>query len=777
MSDDPYRRLARVGLQALLEDVPPGPEWADLVSIQSAEMGPRPWVSGWAIGLMSVVVVLVVFGLVALFSGGGVPQTATTSPSLTAPAHTATVFVPPTRTVDGTTILDLTLLDGNRLTLAYPADLDLTSRGVEAAATGGVGAPNRTVVATYGTPDEFVAGITSDSNSGELVESLTGPDGGRVERWVFPNIPYIVFDFSPWTAYVWDTRTLVSENLRGWVDNLHGTTDPDGYLILTADPPLELLDAADSPGTDGPDIRLEGASGSLLVFINDCERMGDLDQEAYRQPGYAFCDEPTNTLFFVGGDAEVQRRVHESLEVNPHLVTTSTSVAAESPLPIPDVSKPRDLTTDLLRSTDWSFQEPGPLDARWPAVVEWTGSEIVIWGGEHVGGGGRFDDGAAFNPATNTWRMISPAPHSTGTESESVWTGEELVIWGTRQAMAWNPKTNQWRVIEQWPLIGGPYPQAVWTGEKIIDVNAGRTVDPITGANSLIADPPQLGSRASVVWTGSRIVVVTGEGTYDPVSDKWTEMPASGLTDLATAGTVVGGKVVAADYEMNAASYDPASNEWSQLPPVPLRFFECGPNLGTVAGVPFVEHCAGWAALTDTNRGWTPVAYPTPLQGWNLLGAGDELYAWGEGGFAHLTNREVLRSGGTPHRIAVGVAFLEPEQGWSLESSYLETRRGDGFSIQNVPLSLIGPEGDACSVLASHGSVPGMLGLFATDDAEVTSVHPFVGGDSYPALENPVGALDGLHHLTWLVSSSDMIDVACRDADSSWTLAPRIWTP
>ncbi|MFZ0546147.1 MAG: hypothetical protein WAM60_11945, partial [Candidatus Promineifilaceae bacterium] len=219
MGEDPYRQLARSGLAPLVEEVPPGPDWAELETPSSATPRVIRRVPGWVIGAGAATVVLAVFGVAALIPRGEAPSTPTTIPSSTTLGTSEiapTPFVPPTRTINGMTHLDLTLLDGSQISLAYPADLDLTSRGVEAEATGGVGGPNRTVITRYGPLEEFIAQNEANQGPGELTDTYTGPDGGRVERWDFPDIPYIVFDFNPWTAYVWDTKAEVSEVAEGW---------------------------------------------------------------------------------------------------------------------------------------------------------------------------------------------------------------------------------------------------------------------------------------------------------------------------------------------------------------------------------------------------------------------------------------------------------------------------------------------------------------------------------------------------------------------------------
>ncbi|MCI0426276.1 MAG: hypothetical protein L0Z47_10615 [Actinobacteria bacterium] len=224
----------------------------------------------------------------------------------------------------------MTLLDGSHVSLAYPDDLDLTSDGLEVQTVGSLnGVHSRAIGVHYGTPKSFVARMEESHGQGELAASLPGihfPGGpeGVVELGKFPDEPiaYLVYDFDPWTVFVWDGMgganfPMGEEALASWAANLWGETYAPGFLVLNAEPPLELVDAADDPGPDGPDIRIDGSSGSLLVFINDCDRMTRLDEESYGDEVFAFCDEPTKTLFFVSGDAHVQRRVHERLLVNP----------------------------------------------------------------------------------------------------------------------------------------------------------------------------------------------------------------------------------------------------------------------------------------------------------------------------------------------------------------------------------------------------------------------------------------------------------------------------
>ncbi len=328
MSEDRYPQLVRAALSPLVEEVPDGPRWSELEELSPIARRPRPQVSVWAAAVGAAFTVLAVLGATSLLMPAEEPSTDTTRPTATTTAtpEAPGVFVPPTRSADGMTYLALTLLDGSHIRLAYPDDLDLTSDGLEAQTVGSLeGTHSRVIGVHYGTPGSFIAKTEETSGPGALVATFPGFfEGSVVQRWEFADEPiaYLVYDFEPWTVYVWDGiggSSMGDDALASWSVNLRGETNSPGFLVLDGEPPLQLVDAAEDPGPDGPDIRVDGSSGSLLVFINDCDRMTRLDEESYGDEVFAFCDEPTNTLFFAGGSAEVQERIHRELQVNPPL--------------------------------------------------------------------------------------------------------------------------------------------------------------------------------------------------------------------------------------------------------------------------------------------------------------------------------------------------------------------------------------------------------------------------------------------------------------------------
>jgi N-acetylneuraminic acid mutarotase len=98
---------------------------------------------------------------------------------------------------------------------------------------------------------------------------------------------------------------------------------------------------------------------------------------------------------------------------------------------------------------------------------------MIVWGG------GDFrqslDDGAAYDPATDTWRVLAPAPISPREEAIAVWTGREMVVTGgthvssSRGAVAsYDPIADRWRMVADPPIDGRHWHSAVWTGEEVI---------------------------------------------------------------------------------------------------------------------------------------------------------------------------------------------------------------------------------------------------------------------------------------------------------------------
>ncbi|MCX6126344.1 MAG: hypothetical protein NTV34_16545 [Proteobacteria bacterium] len=138
----------------------------------------------------------------------------------------------------------------------------------------------------------------------------------------------------------------------------------------------------------------------------------------------------------------------------------------------------------------------GQPSSRSDSYIIWTGKDVIVWGGHdtvdrhgrNLGNNEKLDDGAAYNPKTNSWRPLSKtnAPKarflhagSFGTgnvANDAVWTGSEVVIPGGCildrnrkcdfvETKLYNPAKDTWRTANN---RGHPqvfHAKVFWTGE------------------------------------------------------------------------------------------------------------------------------------------------------------------------------------------------------------------------------------------------------------------------------------------------------------------------
>ena len=221
----------------------------------------------------------------------------------------------------------------------------------------------------------------------------------------------------------------------------------------------------------------------------------------------------------------------------------------------------------------------------------WTGSEMIVWGGQNDNQ--VFNNGARYNPATDSWRSISNPGAPTG--GKAVWTGNEVIIWGGESGARYNPVTNSWTAVStaNAPLYRGNHTVA-WTGSEMIvwggvdpfgfALNTGGKYNP--GTNSWAAtsttNAPAARSQHTALWTGNEMIVWGGldyfgayglrtGGKYNPSTDSWT---ATSLTDAPSNRhqhtavwtgiemIVWGGTNVSGVFN-SGGRYNPAANSWT----------------------------------------------------------------------------------------------------------------------------------------------------------------------------------------------------------------------
>lgn len=172
-----------------------------------------------------------------------------------------------------------------------------------------------------------------------------------------------------------------------------------------------------------------------------------------------------------------------------------------------------------------------PPEARFDAAAVWAGDRFLVWGG--TGESGELDSGGQllFSGGTpSQWLPISlagaPSPRSGHT---AVWTGTALVIWGGQRSgtvlgdgAVYSPQSNTWTPISPTDAPSARTDHvAVWTGtEMIIATGAGASGDLATGG---VYDPaadqwralstsgaPLARSQAVAIWSGTEIMLFGG---------------------------------------------------------------------------------------------------------------------------------------------------------------------------------------------------------------------------------------------------------------------------
>lgn len=259
----------------------------------------------------------------------------------------------------------------------------------------------------------------------------------------------------------------------------------------------------------------------------------------------------------------------------------------------------------------------------------WSGSEVLLWGGDTMGG--------AWNPSTDSWRTLPTAGQPAGLfRTDGAWTGTELIIWGGSNGSPgtyegtgarYRPTTNSWQPMS---TVGAPSPRwlhrATWTGSELMvfggfggypdggvgELGDGALYDPASDSWRPLpsAQAPTARVRPVMVLAGHEVIVFGGcrldtGARFDLRTNQWTPMSTVGAPlncvaswsshAAAWTGTellVVGG--YEPDPAVGGARYDPRTDTWSALP----RGDPC--------------------SRTDTSAVWT----------------GDELLVWGGAAYA-----------------------------------------------------------------------------------------------------------------------------------------------
>jgi N-acetylneuraminic acid mutarotase len=243
-----------------------------------------------------------------------------------------------------------------------------------------------------------------------------------------------------------------------------------------------------------------------------------------------------------------------------------------------------------------------PLGRTYPNLV-WTGTEMIVWGGQsgNVSGGGR------YNPATNSWSSLSATNAPISAFSTAVWSGAEMIAWGGCTGVPscntpyntggrYDPATDTWTPTSASSAPAARFShRALWIGDTMLIwggdngssyLNSGGRYNPVTDSWTAVSGSSAPGPRRNqqMLWTGSVALIWGGTGAgnmrtggrYNPLSDSWTPINTKDPNSIRTyhmtvwtgAEMIVWGGVGdgSASTGMNTGrKYDPATDSWSAI--------------------------------------------------------------------------------------------------------------------------------------------------------------------------------------------------------------------
>jgi hypothetical protein len=318
-------------------------------------------------------------------------------------------------------------------------------------------------------------------------------------------------------------------------------------------------------------------------------------------------------------------------------------------------------------SGTWRRLPDAPINpARYDFVTVWTGTEVVYWGGREDVPDEQDNllDGAAYDPVRDRWREVSPAPFTTSDARAAVWTGKEMIVWGGEEGdgsherpdngAAYDPDSDTWRELSRAPTWSLASHSAIWTGEEMLV--AGGVLMEDEGAAYLpgedrwrkLPQPPLWRFGHAAVWTGEEMILWGGRdagdnrdlgAAYDPATNSWRELPKAPIPSADSPRSVwtgnemiVWGGWAGRSNSVAGAAYDPATDSWRKIADAPHPSAWWTPASWTG------EHMIVQAAMSNRLMAYSPdedewAMLPvspkgTGMEAW-LTWTRDELIVWG----------------------------------------------------------------------------------------------------------------------------------------------------
>ncbi len=359
------------------------------------------------------------------------------------------------------------------------------------------------------------------------------------------------------------------------------------------------------------------------------------------------------------------------------VITMAMAVPLPSDYTIPSIDAPI-LSAPSCTDDAWNATSTtNSPDARYSHSAIWTGTEMIVWGGN--GATAFSNTGGRYNPSTDSWTATSTTNAPSGRFRHSaVWTGSQMIVWGGEDGSGgplntggrYNPFTDTWSATN---TSGAPAARrlhtAIWTGSEMIvwggtdnflnAVNSGGRYNPTsdTWTTTTTTNAPTARSGHTAVWTGTQMVVWGGTdgssyfntgGKYSPASDSWTTVTTTNSPAVRAHHAAVwtgsemivwGGGATSNTVYGDGARYNPTADSWTATTNTgapPARDFHTAVWTGSEmivwggydGGSP-INSGGRYAPGTDT---WTSVSATNAPEGRDLHTAvwtGNKMIVWG----------------------------------------------------------------------------------------------------------------------------------------------------
>ncbi|MBI4833937.1 MAG: hypothetical protein HY811_03845 [Planctomycetes bacterium] len=225
-------------------------------------------------------------------------------------------------------------------------------------------------------------------------------------------------------------------------------------------------------------------------------------------------------------------------------------------------------------SNIWDTTKPTTTNAptaRANFSAVWTGSKMIVWGGQDSGG--FKNNGGVYDPATNTWDTTKPtttnAPSARGYH-RAVWTGSKMIVWGGWNGSSdlnnggiYDPATDTWDTTKP-TTTGAPTARdcfsVVWDSANNKMIIWGGWID----ASQSDVNNGGIWTLSTNTWDTTKPTTTGAPSARESHNAVWDSLNNKML--------VWGGAWYDVDFEEyscynNGGSYNPATNTWDLTKP------------------------------------------------------------------------------------------------------------------------------------------------------------------------------------------------------------------